>query len=550
MTRASHDQCATIRIQEHSDHRQNPHKKNKVNVMTTHATDSCTGTSRPVASPRWWKALPLALCLGFSQPLMAAPSSLDTQIAQIQQAIAANESQMTALERSLRNYDSRIQETQQEIRSERDNNYRSLHSARREITRQKFELERIQQSINLIDQQIDLVKTDTDRSIARYESLNTLKRSLETSDHTRKLQENARRIAALERDKQPLQEKLAAARSKFDALQAQLPQASAPEANVDDHPAMMELLNQRATEMTQLNKLRQQMRIHRATLAQAQEQKRAALARAQAETLAKAKPKVTPAATAALAKPLEFDEAPAAGIPPGNKAYVFAVSGEVAPEIESVLNLKSWVESYGAKYFEARWNGFTPSNRQDTEQFRREFAERLRQIPPAARIILIGHGRGGGAAIEAATDVAYTMGRSIDFLAVLDPVGDRDLRANIVYQTKGCSSPESGDKQSLNGYIDCIDNATKRAITSNVKHFYNRWQKEGFGPADYARSYPVMDRQGDFREASSATGRFALADNIKADQKRLFFNNDKEAHMTLLQQESKNLPNLLVKHLR
>lgn len=523
--------------------------------MTTQATDRSGGFPSQFAAPRWWKALSLALCLGVSTPLLAAPSSLDTQIVQIQQTIATNESQMAALERSLQTYDNKLQETQRQVRSERDNNYRSLHTARRDITRQKFELERIQQSINLLDQQIDLVKTDTDRSIARYESLNTLKRSLETSDHTRKLQENAKRIASLERDKQPLQDKLAAARQKFDALQSQLPQENAPELNVDDHPAMIALLNQRAADMNQLNKLRQQMRIHRATLAQAQEQKRAALARVQAESSAKVtakaapKPKRTEAVAAAPTLPLTLDP-PAAGIAPGNKAHVFSISGEVAPEIESVLNLKSWVESYGAKYYEARWNGFTPSNRQDTMQFRREFADHLRTIPPAARIIVIGHGRGGGAAIEAATDVAYTMGRSIDFLAVLDPVGAGDLRANIVYQNQSCNSPDAGDKLSLNAYIDCVTSATKRAITSNVKHFYNRWQKEGFGPADYARSYPVMDKQGQFREASSATGRFALADNIQADQKRLFFNNDKDAHMTLLQQESKNLPNLLVKHLR
>lgn len=523
--------------------------------MTSQATDRSRELPGRHASPRWWKALTLAVCLGLAPSVMAASSSLDSQIAQIQQSISSNESQMAALERSLQAYDAKLQETQRQIRSERDNNYRSLHSARRDVTRQKFELERIQQSINLIDQQIDLVKTDTDRSIARFESLNTLKRSLESSDHTRKLQENAKRIATLERDKQPLQEKLAAARQTLETLQAQMPQANSPEVNVDDHPTMVSLLGQRAADMNQLNKLRQQMRIHRATLAQAQEQKRAALARAQAESatkINKAKAPVKPdmMANAPLSKPLTLDPPPAAGIAPGNKAHVFAISGEVAPEIESVLNLKSWVESYGARYYEAHWNGFAASNRADTEQFRREFADRLRTIPPSARIIVIGHGRGGGAAIEAATEVAYTMGRAIDFLAVLDPVGSEDLRANIVYRSQGCNSPEAGDKLSINAYVDCIDSAARRAITSNVKHFYNRWQKEGFGPTDYARSYPVRDDEGQFREASSATGRFALADNIQADQKRLFFNNDKDAHMTLLQQESKNLPNLLVKHLR
>lgn len=524
--------------------------------MTTPAFNRNSGVIFSTSFSRWWKVLSVAFCLGFSMPLAAAPSALDMQIAQLQQSIAGNDAQIASLERSLRAYDEKLQDTQRQIRSERDNSYRSLHTARRDITRQKFELERIQQNINLIDQQIDLVKKDTDRSIERYESLNTLKRSLEGSDHTSKLQENAKRIASLERDKQPLNEKLADAKSKFVALQAELPQDNAPELNVDDHPAMIALLNQRATEMSQLNKLRQQMRIHRATLAQAQEQKRATLARAQADgavKLTSAKPTTknsTVLAAAQLSKPLTLDPPPAAGISPGNKAYVFAISGDVSSHIESVLKLKSWVESYGAKYYEAKWNGFTPSQRQDTEQFRTEFADQLRQIPPAARIVIIGHGRGGGAAIEAATDVAYIMGRSIDFLAVLDPVGIGDLRANIVYQSQGCHSPEMRDKQTLNAYIDCIGSAPKRAITSNVKHFYNRWQKEGFGPVDYARSYPVMDARGEFREASSATGRFALADNIQADQKRMFFHNDKDAHMTLLEQESKNLPNLLVKHLR
>lgn len=530
-------------------------KKNKMNVMTSIASDASREAPCTAGFPRWCKALSVALVIGFSQIAQAAPSSLDTQISQIEQAIAGNETQMAELERNLQAYDAKLQETQRQIRSERDNNYRNMHTARRDITRQKFELERIQQAINLIDQQIDLLKTDTDRSIARYESLNTLKRSLEASDHTRKLQDNAKRITSLERDKQPLQEKLGEAKQKFDALISQVPQENAPEINVDDHPAMAALLNQRANDMNQLNKLRQQQRINRATLAQAQEQKRAALARVQAESVAQSTPKSpakteTVASAAPLSKPLTLDPPPAAGIAPGNKAYVFAISGEVSTSIENILNLKSWVESYGAKYYEAHWNGFTPSNRQDTEQFRREFADHLRQIPPAARIILIGHGRGGGAAIEAATDVAYSMGRTIDFLAVLDPVGENNLRANIVYQNHHCQGPEAGDKTSLNSYIDCISAGTKRAITSNVKHFYNRWQKDGFGPTDYARSYPVMDNKGEIREAASATGRFALADNIQADQKRMFFNDDKDAHMTLLQQESKNLPNLLVKHLR
>ncbi|CBL47364.1 Hypothetical protein HDN1F_37810 [gamma proteobacterium HdN1] len=485
----------------------------------------------------------------------AAAATIDSQIAQIRQNLNRNDAAASELESDLQRLDTNLQSTRQTIREERDNSYRSLHTARRDIARQKFELERIQQSINLLDQQIDLLKTDSDRSIARHESLNALKRSLEATEHTRRLQNNTNRMTALERDKQPLLKKLDDARQKVKALISQIPESSAPEVNVDDHPAMMKLLQQRAEKAAKLKQVRQQQRIQRATLAQAEEQKRAILARAQESrqkqpVTASARTDTTTVAANSVGNLVVFDPPPAAGIKANTKAHVFVISGKADPSIEQVLNLKAWVESYGARYYEAHWNGFGPTTSTDSTLFREQFAQYLRQIPASARIILIGHGLGGGAAIEAATQTAYSMGRTIDFLAVLDPIGLNNLRANIVYRNHPCQGFEAEDKRAVDAYINCVQQATPLAITSNVKHFYNRWQKEGRGPADGARSYSITLQNGEIRQSPTATGRFKLADNIQADQMRVFFSNTQDAHMALLQQESRNLPNLLVKHLR
>jgi hypothetical protein len=235
-------------------------------------------------------------------------------------------------------------------------------------------------------------------------------------------------------------------------------------------------------------------------------------------------------------------------------AYVIAISGDRINNIEDHLKLKEWVESYGARYITADWNGF-PSLKGDRQngpmRFQAQFADVIRSIPANAKLILIGHGRGGGAAIEAATRIAFEMDRVIDFLAVLDPIGLDNLRANIVYDTAtGCNQPTSNDPVSNVAYLACIKESRPRMITANVRHFYNRWQKESEGPLDYQRLIKAIDGRGRDIQVPTATGRFMTSDAIQADQKRSFFNNAANAHELLLSEEAKNLPRLLVRHLR
>jgi hypothetical protein len=492
------------------------------------------------------------MMMGVALCLSPAPADA-ADVRQIRADLEASRSEQAILEGRINNHDERLEALRSSLRAERDQSYRTMHSAKREITRQQFEIERLRQTLALIEQQVSLIRTDTDRTIERYESLNPLKRSLEASAHAAKLQENAQRIGVLERDKQPLQEKLGLAEEKLATLKASQSADADDLAPVDDDPQIAAILRQRAADAQKLSVLRQRLSAQKALLAAAEEQKRQAqrkrVAANPSATVASGSTAVSSQRRAIPGAPLML-EAPAAGVAASSAPWVFAISGEGDQPIESVLKLKSWVESYGGRYVQARWNGFGASTREDTDQFRFEFAEKLRQIHPSARIILIGHGRGGGAAIEAATDVAYTLGRAIDFLAVLDPVGEGNLRANIVYNTDDCQSPEGRGSNGVKAYLDCLTEAPRRTITSNVRFFYNRWQKEGRGPVDFAPLYGLEDASGESREVPSATGRFALAGNIESDQKRMFFDNDANAHRTLLEEESRLLPNLLVKYLR
>jgi len=523
--------------------------------MNIHAEPRRASGRKVVGLPQGWKPLvaTVVMSLGLCLP-MAAARAADAN--QIRADLDATRSEQVTLEARIKQHDERLETLRSNLRAERDQSYRTLHSAKRELTRQQFEIERLRQSLALVEQQIALIRTDTDRTIERYESLNPLKRSLEASGHAAKLQENAQRIGVLERDKQPLQEKLGLAEEKFAALKATQPADAEDLIPADDDPQIAALLRQRESDYQKLSSLKQRATAQKALLAAAEEQKRQAQrsrttpsTAAVLSASASASGSVASKRRATVGAPLVLDP-PAAGVSASSATWVFAISGEGKDDIESVLKLKSWVESYGAHYVQARWNGFGASTRDDTDQFRFEFAEKLRQIHPSARIILIGHGRGGGAAIEAATDVAYTLGRPIDFLGVLDPVGEGNLRANIVYNTDGCQSPEGAGSASVKGYLDCLTQAPRRSITSNVRFFYNRWQKEGRGPVDYAPLYGLEDESGETREVPSATGRFALAGNIESDQKRVFFDNDANAHRTLLEEESRLLPNLLVKYLR
>ncbi len=225
-------------------------------------------------------------------------------------------------------------------------------------------------------------------------------------------------------------------------------------------------------------------------------------------------------------------------------AYIYVISGNKTGEVEKALKLKKWVESYQAKYVESNWNDLTakssPTNG-SMLNFLSQMDKELNQIPEDSKVILIGYGLGGGAAVLAATEVAKKKNRDIDFLVTIDPMGLGDSRLTAVYKTDAvCQS-----KISMDQYLNCLSKGKKRVITRNVKSFYNRWQRESGIPVD-AKDRVKVGKQ----EHALSTGKFLIeSTSTESNQQRVYYD-DKDAHQLLLNDAAEELPKILVEYLR
>lgn len=484
----------------------------------------------------------------------AKVSTLNSQVTNLQRSLTQDEAVIEQLERKIWGLDARLLEIQRDVRKERDEQRAAFHDIKREAKKQLFDIEAIEKSIALIDQDIGLVQRDSQRSQEYFNSLNPIKKQFAEASHLDKQQQNQAKVEELLLEKQTLIESLNSHQAKQALLNKKLELArqSMEDTSIEADPRYAKVSSEREVNAERITAMRKQFKQDQANLSLLQ--RRLSDAKSQ---LAKDKQAAVAAvanidAQQAAPQQISGAEGSAATASKGS-AYVFVVSGDQEPNIEQELKLKDWVESYGATYIQAHWNGFDSSNLRagSTEIFKAQFAKQLNAIEKDAKIILIGHGRGGGAAIEAATDVAFNTNRSIEFLAVIDPIGDDNLRANIVYDAPvKCNKPIPKDQISNTEYVTCLRESKKRIITANVKHFYNRWQKDGKGPEDFYRRIRAIGDNGEDVVIPTATGRFATADTITQDQKRVFLGDDKDAHVKLLEEEARNLPRLLVKHLR
>lgn len=482
-------------------------------------------------------------------PSYAAPNlaSYDKQLSQLTASISADTDQIKKIERTLWSLDKKILDHRKLLRKERANSRTAFHDAKRDVKRQTFEIQRIQNAIRLLEKDIQLTQRDTQRSTDYYNSLNPFKRQLESEAHETKITQNQQRTSRLQAEKIKLETELQAIQIESEAAQQQLLTLEAQQkgSSFDLDPRLQSILVQRETQASLIISLRKQLKRNRALITKTKASRQELANHIKLANSAPAPAAITPKKAQ---RPVEKQPAK-----PEFASYVFAVSGEYDQNIEETLQLKEWVESYEAKYIEANWNGFDSNgNPASTELFKKQFEKHIASIHQDANIILIGHGRGGGAAIEAATEVASKLNRTIEFLAVIDPIGDGNLRANIVYNNEQaqCTTPVNDDRIVNAEYVACIKDAERREITSNIKHFYNRWQKDNQGPLDYQRRIAIVDTTGENVDAPTATGRFNTSASIEADQKRVFIGEGKDAHMSLLAQASRTLPKLLVKHLR
>ena len=497
----------------------------------------------------------LFMCLLVMMPTLsvAAPNinSYDNQVAQLTKNLSADNAKIRAIEKSIATLDRKTLGLRKRLRKERTGSRTEINKAKRDIKRQTNEIQRLQIAIRLIEKDILLTARDTQRSKEYYKSLNPFKRQLEAGTHKDKIKQNKRNTAQMRAEKATLTAESDAIKVERKAAEKQLLAIGKKQQNEDVDPKLQSILDQQKRKTKSIAKLRKTVRKNKSQLLALKSKRKHLLDQI---NLANSAP-----APAAIRSNLQepVSQQVASQTQPEFSSYVFAISGELASNIEDTLQLKSWVESYEATYIQAHWNGFEDNaDNLSTDHFKQQFEERLSAIHPDANIILIGHGRGGGAAIEAATEVASKLNRAIEFLAVIDPIGDSNLRANIVYNNTSsqCVTPKSNsenDDRIINTeYAQCIKDAQRRKITSNIKHFYNRWQKDSEGPLDYHRQIAIIDNNGQNISVPTATGRFTTSSAIESDQKRVFVGEGKDAHIALLAQASKALPKLLLKHLR
>ena len=476
-------------------------------------------------------------------------NSSASSVKQLKQEVANTETTIRSQEKNLWSLDKQILDKRKEVREERTEERKQFHEAKRQLKLQTFEIERIEKDLSLVDFDIDIVRRDMERDQQRHAALNVLKQRLAQSDYETRQSDYQKQIAELEAKKQPLIAELDTAKAKLNGLQQQL---DAQKDDVDDNSLdadarISSLITKRDSTARELNNLRSQLKTQQTKLLSANDKFNRLVTQFKQEQNAQQQ-----SVQAKAPVPKAVVPAPKVSLDGEYASYVFVVSGDQEPNIENTLHLKSWVESYGAKYIEANWNGFGQGTGPDNNLgFQEAFRDYIRQIPQTSKVLLIGHGLGGGAAIEAATRVAFSENRTVDFLAVLDPMGNEGLRANIVYDTKGaCTRPEPGNTMTNAEYIACIKSSKKRMITSNIKYFYNRWQKDAQGPLDYQRQIASIDGKGNVVSVPTASGRFTIENGTEADQRRVYFAGDKDAHKLLLAEEAKVLPKLLVQHLR
>jgi pimeloyl-ACP methyl ester carboxylesterase len=112
----------------------------------------------------------------------------------------------------------------------------------------------------------------------------------------------------------------------------------------------------------------------------------------------------------------------------------------------------SQLQRRGADFRLVPWDRFGDRRRQKSSvsndsQFLQEAADFLNQLDPSRPLILVGHSYGGDSLLS----LAPRINRSIEFLGVIDPVAAGGLREPV----------------------------TRRGVPSNVRYFFNRWQRNG-----------------------------------------------------------------------
>lgn len=465
-----------------------------------------------------------------------AKQSESIKLAQKEKNIASLNKKIIAYKQRISRLEKQLAEKRQALEFNKATSISALQTSENELKKQNLRVTKLERDAEVLAEQIKKINTESENLVKKFEELNILQQSFEKTAHNKALGSNESKITLIKLDLDKVNSSLKSSRVDEDRAKRVY----------ESQKRLLSLYDQGNN--PELLKLEQSLKNISQQLAKAEREKNAELKRLNKIKSAKAAKKPKSAAVVSKQAPKkQFEGRPN----PKEKAWVYIVSGERVKDLGKQLAIKEWLSSFDATYIEASWGqGISGTDKEIEAGFIRQFRNDLGRISTTSKLILIGHGLGGGAVIKAATEVAYTEGRIVDLLVALDPVGANKLKANIVFRpSSACSLP--GDDQARLNYFICMNEAKHRKITPNIKHFYNRWQKNAGLASDKHRQYRISDGEGNLLILPTATGKFYIeSKRTLADQKRVSSTGALKNTWLLIDKASQDLPNLLVQYLQ
>lgn len=472
--------------------------------------------------------------IGFNPAL--AKKSESIKVAQNGKNIASLNKKIVAYKQRISRLEKQLAEKKQTLEFNKVTSISTLKTSENELKKQNLRVTKLERDAEVLTEQIKKINTENESLVKKFEELNILQQSLEKTSHNKALGSNESKITLIKLDLDKVNSSLKS--SRIDADRAKRVYES--------QKRLLSLYGQENN--PELLKLEQSLKNISQQLVKAERAKSAELRRLNKIKSAKtAKKSRSVAVVSKQTHKKQFE----VNSNPKEKAWVYIVSGEQVKDLGRHLAIKEWLSAFDVTYMETSWGqGISGTDKEIEVGFIRQFRNDLGRIPTSSKLILIGHGLGGGAVIKAATEVAYAEGRIVDLLVALDPVGENKLKANIVFQpSSACSLP--GDDQAKLNYFICMNEAKYRKITPNIKHFYNRWQKNAGLASDKHRQYRISDGEGNLLVLPTATGKFYIeSKRTLADQKRVTSSGALKNGRLLIDKANQDIPNLLVQYLQ
>ena len=436
-----------------------------------------------------------------------------SSIEEINRQIKKQEKTISAINSNIEANKKKLKNKKEELDAKKESSTQALWDSEILIKKYKLRIVKLERDANILHEQVAKLKDENIRHVKKFENLNVVAKSMERSAHNDALKANDSKIALIQLDLDKINKALTTSNSTLSKTKTVLESQKElsniyNEENNPDIIKLNQLVDKALIQIRKEKNARKDnlIRLEKLNLANASKKPKVVN-----KNIRNGKVKI---------KNSEIRKHVNAGANEKAQTWIYIINGENVVGLGHELGLKDWVKSFGAKYIETYWGNYSGKGENFNSGFIKKFKIDLKNMPENNKLVLIGHGLGGGAAILAATTVAYEKGRVVDLLAVLDPVGVNKLRANIVNQPSVPCSFQN-NKSGLVTYFVCLDAAKPRVITSNVKFFYNRWQKDRGVAVDNRRQYSIADGQGNVFALPSVTGKFLVNKNTEANQKRI-----------------------------